>query len=254
MNFKVHSVPHTLFAAVGLVHELRKLGHSAQLVDRINPHDHDVHIIYAANRVHKLPTNYIVYQTEVAKSQHFSPHYLKVLQDALAVWEYAPANIPAYENVQRNITVVPPGYRQHPNNPKSIPVLFYGHIEGSLRRQQWLQVLQRKVGCEIVTNKLNQHMWALLRQALVVVNIHYYDNSPLELFRIHEALSFNCHVVSEGPVQLPYHQWVHFVDNPLDMVRAVYDLLQTRPAPHQVIQLSNTEQVEQALSRLKVVT
>lgn len=40
-------------------------------------------------------------------------------------------------------------------------------------------------------------MREILSRVKTVVNIHYYDKSPLEIFRINEALSHHCNVVSE---------------------------------------------------------
>lgn len=46
----------------------------------------------------------------------------------------------------------------------------------------------------VVENTLHQQMWDILKRTKVVINIHYYDNSPLELYRLHESISHGCKV------------------------------------------------------------
>ena len=36
-------------------------------------------------------------------------------------------------------------------------------------------------------------------RCLLVINLHYYNNALLEIFRIHELLPYSCKIISEEP-------------------------------------------------------
>lgn len=195
LRFKVYSSPHTRFAATHLVDQLRKLGHRAEYVTHINKFDTAVYIIYNANSCRILPPNYIVYQTEIHGTHHFNARYHRIIKGALAVWEYSSDNLHAYQH--KRVFMVTPGISIQPETPKDIPFLFYGWIDGSPRRKV-IHSIKNTIPVTIVTNKLCDDIWNLLKRTKTVINIHYHEHSPLELFRINEALSFGCDVISEG--------------------------------------------------------
>lgn len=181
------------------------MGQPARWVDGVDTNSPNLHIIYGAHNHLRLPKRYILYQTEVAGSHHFSPRYLQYIRRAIAVWDYSATNIPAYRHLNTNIHIVPPWVQKSfvEDEVRDIPILFYGWIEGSPRRQRLLQEINQQLATRhskpitIITNTLGPEMWHLLRRTRVVLNLHYYDNSPLELFRITEAMSHGCRVVSE---------------------------------------------------------
>lgn len=189
---KIHTAIHTEFAARHLVNQLAKLGHQAQIIDDINYSDRSLHIIYDSHALKFMPPNYVVMNTEIAQSHWFSPEYLRRIKKARAVWDYSERNQSRYENPKKSI--VTPGLNPQHHNGKDIDCLFYGWIEGSKRRQEILRDLSKVREIFTVTNTVGPSMWDLLRRAKVVINIHYYDDSPLELYRIHEAVSHGCKV------------------------------------------------------------
>jgi hypothetical protein len=193
MKFKIYAPKQMMFASIILNNSLIKLGYKSELVDKLDPTD-DKHIwiIYNASLAWAVPKYYICYQTEQIGTHWFNERYYKRLKECLGVWEYNEINLPCYQHLNKNISIVRPGIAPQPKIYKDINLLFYGAL--SERRESAVRKLD---GCMIVKNKLGQRMQDLLARSKVVVNIHYYDNSPLELFRINESLSHHCHVVSE---------------------------------------------------------
>lgn len=246
MIFKVVTIPHTLFAARHLVNQLRTHGHKAELAEFINMNDEStIFIIYGAHMLRRLPKKYIVFQTEIAGSHHFNPHYLRIIQNAICVWEYSATNIPKYKLRNNNVALINPGIAPQPKAEKDIPILFYGWIESSQRRRDMLKLLRRELNINVVTNILGEDMWRLLSKAKVVLNLHFYENSPLEVFRIHEALSHHCHVVSEGNDK-EYANYIHFANNPREMIAKIKDCLY-QPFTGDISALDNLEQIRNAV-------
>lgn len=194
MNFKIITVSHTAFAAAILVSQLEKLGHTAKIVDSIDVRDPDVYIIYNAVGIRRLPKNYIVQQTEIHCSHWFNLGYLRILRNALAVWDYSEQNVKRYEKQNKNISIVTPGVHNVETNGKDIDFLFYGWLKGSERRQRILSEIQKELRVTVIENTLRGTMWDLLKRTKEVINIHYYDNSPLELYRLNESISHGCKV------------------------------------------------------------
>lgn len=190
---KIISPSHTMFAAFILRDQFIKLGYPASIVDEINYRDNSIYFIYQASKLKRLPKRYVVLQTEVSTSHWFTSTYLRTIVNAMAVWEYSELNIPRYNRFNKCIAMVTPGIKQVDHQEKDIESLFYGWIEGSARRNRMVKHL-REIGVMVVENILLHDMWNILRRTKVVINIHYYDNSPLELYRLHESISHGCKV------------------------------------------------------------
>lgn len=246
---KIFSIPHTMFAAKHLVNQLNKLSVPAMMVDHIDLNDESIYIIYQVSLVHKFPKNYIVMQTETYMSHWFNKSYFEKLKNALCVWEYNEVNI-KYQKYQNKIAVVSPGINLQPKVEKDIPVLFYGWIEGSDRRKNILYDLKKilKEDLVIVDDKMEESMWGILARAKVVINVHYMENQPLELFRIYEALSFECFVISElSPCEFFDDLNVRHSDS-IDYTCQVAEIMQTWKFAHDNIEeLDNTEEIKEAL-------
>lgn len=206
---KILTVPHTLFAARNLVNTLNKLGHQAAIFDKPVPGDESMYIIYQANHVAAMPKNYIIQQTEIALSHWFKPEsgYLRKIKRAAAVWDYCQENIAHYGAINKRICIVNPGVFPQPPVEKDIRFLFYGHIGDSERRARILEKMQKDLPLKIVTNTLGQEMWDILARTQTVFNIHYHENSPLEAYRIAEAQSFGCKVMTER------RQWINYEES-----------------------------------------
>lgn len=192
--FKIISPPHTRFAAIIMQEQLNKLGYGASLVDVIDYKDDSIYLIYNASTLTKLPKRYIVLQTEVSNSHWFTHQYLKTLTNAMAVWDYSELNTHRYKRLNKNVAIVTPGLKRVEHNGKDITFLFYGWIQGSNRRQSILSDLKSRYNLMVVENTLTTEMWDILKRTRVVINVHYYDNSPLELYRLHESISHGCEV------------------------------------------------------------
>lgn len=242
---KVWSIPHTRFAALNLVNQLVEMGHDCSMVDRVDPGSNELHIIYGAHACPSVPKNYIVYQTEIRGSHHFDRRYKKIIAGALAVWEYNRENQKAYYHDR--VSIVPPGVFAQPRIVKDISVLFYGWIAGSDRRAKMIDSLREHMDIRVVVNVLGREMWCLLQRARVVVNIHYYHNSPFEYFRIAECLSHHCHVVSEKPEVGEYSGPVRFVGGLREMIEDV-EYLSGVEFDYPLDEFNNRAAVEQALS------
>lgn len=192
---KIITGRHCEFDAMNLAKTLTELGYESELVTEIDVNDSDMYIIYQASGIKVLPKNYIIQQTEPCTSHWFSNQYMHTLRYARAVWDYSQVNINAYHAYVRNWAFVPPQIYPQKVLEKTIPKLFYGHIEGSDRRARILKSLP---DIEIITNLTGPKMWTKLQQTETVYNIHYADDSPLELYRIAECLSLGCQVLTEN--------------------------------------------------------
>jgi hypothetical protein len=192
---KIRTQPHTEFAARHLVNQLAKLGKPAQIIDHIDPNSKDLHIIYNSHELHVLPKRWICMQTEIAQSHWFNAEYLTKIRKALAVWDYSEVNQQHYYHPRKSI--VTPGYAPQPVKEKTIDYLFYGWIEGSERRKRILEELQKEIDIMVVTNTVGPPMWDILSRTKVVINIHYYENSPPEWYRFCECASFGARMVNE---------------------------------------------------------
>jgi len=196
---KVYSGHHVKFAALLMVEQLGKLGHTAEWVSEVDPESEDIWIIYQAVRVAKFPKKYIVCQTEPHGSHWFTMAYQHILSRAICIWDYSAKNTLSYGcGPKMKIALVRPGVKLQPLVEKDIDYLFYGWIEGSPHRERVLNELSKKINLTVVTDKLEHEMWALLSRTKVVINIQYKPGNPLEGYRICEALSYGCKVITEG--------------------------------------------------------
>ena len=86
-------------------------------------------------------------------------------------------------------------------------------------------------------------LWAELQKAMVVVNIHYYEQALLETTRISECLSLGLRVVSEaGSDQAMHEQWSKAVTfTPIDDVAAMREAVAVALAQPQRRSLERTD-------------
>lgn len=80
---------------------------------------------------------------------------------------------------------------------------------------------------KIVTNLFGEALEQELRQAAVILNIHYYENALLETTRIYQALSYGAPVVSEEGSDQSEHKILEGVVDfaPVDDVERIIELL-----------------------------
>lgn len=248
---KVWSTSHCRFAAIHLVEKLRLLGYQAELITTVNTDDPDLHILYNAVNLPAFPKNYIVYQTEISGSHFFNDRYLAIIKNALAVWEYSESNTLSYKHI--NTSIVTPGINLQPIQQKDISLLFYGWIEGSLRRLSIINKIKKYHDIMVVTNTTGVSMWNILNRTKIVINIHYYDNSPLELFRINEAISHNCMVISEGNSKR-YSDIVFFENDINTMTQYLIPAMKSIPYNQPDLSvIDNTKEIRDALLKIPAV-
>lgn len=244
---KIFTPPHTLHAAMILCDKLNGMNRPAKIVDNIDRRDPDLYIIYnaAAHNFVNLPAHYVVMQTEIAGTHWFNANYDKIIRKAIAVWDYCEYNQMAYSHSR--MSIVTPGVIQPGVYKKDIDYLFYGWIEGSARRQNMLSELQKELKIKIITDKVSHDIWPILKRTKVVVNIHYYNFSNLELYRRNESLSFGCQFITEPK---------HFFDNTYDNLdkfisdikSAILYFVVDRPHSDLMF-LDNTLEIESALNQ-----
>ncbi len=243
MNFKVYAPLQMQFASIILCEHLNKLGKRAEIVNRIDKNDTShIWIMYNNSLSWVVPKHYISYQTEQAGTHWFNERYFERLSKSIAVWEYNPVNLPAYEHLNDNISVVTPGVKLQPLKNKNIDILFYGDL--SPRR---LEAVKTIPSMQVVKKVLGPPMREILSRVKTIVNIHYYDESPLEIFRINEALSHNCNVVSEH--SLGSEKYMDIVK--FGSISELNDLATKQtPFNHDISKFCNFNEVKEALSKL----
>lgn len=232
------------FASRLLYKQMVRLGKSVEIVNRIDPKDESsIWIIYNNSLSWAVPKHYISYQTEQIGTHWFNDRYYERLSKSIAVWEYNAINIDCYNHCNSNIQIVSTGIDLQPKQPKKIPMLFYGAI--SERRKKAIESIN---GITVVTDMLGNAIQPILASSKTVINIHYYDRSPLETFRINEALSHHCNVISEHSISgdSDYTDIVTFGD--IDELKYLVDMCD-KPTPD-LSKFDNLEQIRFALSCL----
>jgi len=245
MKFKIYAPLQMQFASMILCYHMNNIKKgSTEIVTRIDPKD-DKHIwiMYNNSLSWALPKHFISYQTEQKGTHWFNERYYDRLSKSIAVWEYNEVNLPAYQHLNNNISIVSPGVLPQPKVKKDIDLLFYGDL--SPRREKAVKTIP---SMSIVKKLLGPPMRDLLNRVKTVVNIHYYDESPLETFRINEALSHNCNVVSENSLGADkYKEFVKFAS--IDHLGALA-LGQKDEFNMDISKLCNLEEIKNALSKI----
>lgn len=239
-HLKVWAPPHLINHASGLVNTLLELGYLASLTSEIvyDEDDTSVYILYCF-WLCNTPKNYIIYQVENEYRFYSREGYSNVIENAIAIWGYSTKNIKLFKNYyQDEVYFVPPGFiRRKVNIERDIGVLFYGWWTN--RRQRVIDELKR-LGVEVkliwgrFDPTFGDAMLDILGRTKIVLNIHAEDESPLELFRIHEALSCGCIVISEVTTELEsypidYYRFITFastqwmIANYVKMILSSYD-------------------------------
>ena len=207
----IMTTQHTLFIAHLIADHLR--GHGWQVdIYTVVPKEfnHDWYIVICPQMFTKLPPGEkrIAYQLEQSvSSRWFTTDYFKTLENSLAVLEYSLVNIEymtskgvAYPLVH----YLPVGALANYGDTvrasnKTYDILFYGDSKSSLRRREMLNALkQQHYNVRVVDEVFGLGMMETIKQARLVINLHYYENALLEMPRIQECLSLGVPVVTES--------------------------------------------------------
>lgn len=186
----------------------------------------------------RMPASYIAFQMEQSvSSRWFNQLYINRLSDALAVMDYSITNLRYLQEsgglshkylYYVPISNLPPGTLDTtvPSAAPEYDVVFYGDAN-TPRRQQFLQAIEQRFSLLRVSEVFGDELYAQLRRARVVVNVHYYEGALLETTRLYECLSLGLPVVSESSVDIAEHDvmqpWVRFT--PIDDVTAMVDAI-----------------------------
>jgi len=149
----------------------------------------------------------IAFQMEQSiNSRWFTDNYIEILNNSLSVLEYALVNIEFLFTkgiVFPQIFYLPVGAttkygETNSEIEKTYDILFYGDSLSSLRRREMLAILCKHFTVRVVNDLFGEEIQALIKQARIVINLHYYENALLEMPRIQECLSLGIPVVSEA--------------------------------------------------------
>jgi len=255
---------YTLFVANLLKRHLLSLGFTVSIVSAYSPEiDADLYLIICPQAFEILPppNKRIVYQLEQSvSSRWFTKEYFNILYNSLAVFDYAKCNIKFLEDHRipsEQIFYMPlaplPCYlemdfKEEISDPdvKKFDILFYGDFKNK-RRIKFIKALQENFKVRVETNLFGGDLHKAIRQASVVVNIHYYEGALLESTRLCECLSLGATVISESSSNQGEHlDWEDLVIfTPINdiqgMIKAVHDFLQDNKIQQQEMKSSKFE-------------
>ena len=195
----------------GLSEAIQDLGFQVEIISKIiDPSYSDLYIMFGLNKYQgPLPPKYIAYQLEQTGENlgrnWFKKKYIKLLRNAVSVWDYSIKNIQNLKQYGiRGVEYVPFAYMlcldnisRVPESEKDIDVLFYG--SSSIRRENIMTKLKEK-GLKIYFGGNN--LWGekrnqLISRSKIVLNIHYYKEPILETTRLSHLITNQSFVISE---------------------------------------------------------
>lgn len=156
------------------------------------------------------PEKYIVWQIEQLSSAHFTDDYLRLLDKASYVWHFASCSVRLIQTDAffAKSWVVPFLYTRLPEVSVSAykcykdggSILFYGALNE--RRRVILQRLKTIYGDRLhIKTVFGETLYEEIRNAAVVINLHYYSKASLEMARFNEVLQCRVPIVSECGVE-----------------------------------------------------
>jgi len=255
LTFGILTTRHTLFVAHAIEAALREAGFATVLMTEVprQGYDLDIYFVLCPQMFSPLPPGEkrIAFQFEQSvSSRWFKDEYFETLKCSLAVLDYSQVNLKYLE--QNGITYphtfyVPVNYIENYDpyllgNPTTqseasdpgFDVLFYGDPDND-RRQRLLRAISSHFRTRVTSEVYGADLHRELRQAKVVVNIHYYEGALLETTRIYECLSLGVPVVSELGSDMQEHEnlrgLVDFVEvgNERELIDAIRHALERPP-------------------------
>lgn len=231
----IAATPHVIDLAKMMGRILREEGFIVDIGTDLDGADKAEHVfVLCPQMFESVPENYIAVQMEQSvNSRWFETDYLDTLKRAHAVIDYSMINIsflqeqgiPLYKtfyvpiDVDRSVLVDDGTQREG--------ILFYGD-DKTPRRQQILEaVAEAFPKLRILNNLFGDELEKEIRNAAVVLNIHYYEGALLETTRIYQALSYGTPVVSEVASDQDEHGHLEGIVDfaPVDDVDALIELL-----------------------------
>lgn len=214
---------HTLYLAHLIQKALLNIGRAANIAFDYSPKTDkgQLFFVICPQMFRQLPKDFIAFQMEQSVSPRwFTKAYFSLLNQACSIFDYSLKNIEfllkkgmplqglfympigAFRDYESHLSRF--GYISGDPGPE-IDVLFYGDPNCE-RRQLFLNALKHEFNLHIASEVFGSDLYAFLRRAKIVVNIHYYEHALLETTRIYEALSMGIPIVSEISQDLNHHQ------------------------------------------------
>ena len=168
-----------------------------------------------------LPKNkYIIYQIEqlnqtLYEYNKLSEEVLYLMENCYSLFDYSNKNLEYYpECLREKVKLLEPLIKEKieeteqtekieetEETEEKIDILFIGTIND--RREAILDKLHEYsidnryyYNIKIVSNVFNEELIKLIKNSKLVINLHYYNNSLLEIFRIHDLLPYDCIILS----------------------------------------------------------
>tara|TARA_Y100000389_G_scaffold83457_1_gene80046 strand:+ start:1079 stop:1939 length:861 start_codon:yes stop_codon:yes gene_type:complete len=166
------------------------------------------------------PNKYIIFQIEQLNQNLYYYHKLNktilhLMLTSYAIYDYSIVNLDYYPNLIRNIVKIYIPYipickynfeiienNLKENNKKNI--LFIGTLNN--RRKNILNNLKNHIIYHKLDYKLlifeklfNTDLKEIFKKCKYVLNLHYYDNAILEVFRFEDVIPYNIKILSEEP-------------------------------------------------------
>ena len=151
-----------------------------------------------------LPRNkYFIYEIEQL-SQEFNLNLMKqfnyLISEPFFEFNYSILNFDYYNSISK--TVITPLIDETNigmiNLDKEIDILFVGNV--SPHRTRIIDsIKERGYNISVVNRKVGNELFEIVKKSKIIINIHYYNDSVFEVFRIHDFLAFDCNIISEPP-------------------------------------------------------
>lgn len=182
-----------------------------------------MHIVVCPQMFKQLPRNYIAFQMEQSvNSRWFTDEYFSRLNNAVAIFDYSLKNIEylldkgiPYQKLFYMPISSFPDYPAHLADNGYVlddqkgdihaDVLFYGDPNCE-HRKAYLQELKKHFNVTVASEVFGDKLTRMVKNAKVVVNIHYYENALLETTRLYETISLGTPVVSESSSDIVEHE------------------------------------------------
>lgn len=206
---------HCLFVAELIARQLNKAGIHAHIITEkpARGFARAPHFVICPQMFSELPELYVAFQMEqTVSSRWLTKRYNELLEHAFAVFDYSQVNLGYFTNhglSYRQMYFMPVGYlgnySQAALPEQEYDVLFYGDATCP-RRQRFIASIEQKYRVKVIGDLFGEALYAELRKARVIINIHYYEGALLETTRLYECLSLDCLIVSESSVDIEQHQ------------------------------------------------
>lgn len=209
-----------------------------ELLNLCLPHDNIYFFFYSPQNIVikypdiNLPKNrYYLYQIEQLNQNQFKYQNINFIENlilnSIYTFDYSEINLSYYPKYIRNkIKILTPLIDNNFNitTNKTIDILFIGTI--TERRKKILNKLKNYYNIVILEKVFNENLVNYIKNSKIILNIHAFNNSIFEVFRIHDILSYNCHIISEIPeIELnllnkykPYINFINIIDENLSNI------------------------------------